>query len=604
MLRTRLGPLARARTLHTAPVLHERAPTFTTPAPASPPPPPPLAPASSPSPSEPLSPLPPTNLPVEDYASPLLHTASFFSSVFRYAVFGSVGIVTVALSSLVAVHLYVEHSALALPATVTGDDDPDEWIDDAAQGWSAKHLERRGGTDPRLGLVARAAVRGAWISMNWTSGSAASPLSQSPAAASTSKFAVVGPRMIGQDHARATRGTPVADSGWLMAEQYLVYALAEAQRRGISLVDPADWERQVERGGVDRAAGELEERLAGVRERIGGRIKLEQARDGWQRIHDAIAASPTTDVSTDRGARVARWERREQVLASRKLGELGGRIAELWGKDSDEGRFEAERARAWFVQGLTGVLDDTARKGHRLAMAPPRESEKHVSPASSFFSFWSRSHPPSNARTSLEATELSRLVELVTATAPASLGPSTARTVLATLVSLETFLARTASDLAAAHSVQTSALGFARLLAGSSTDSDSPSSRSSSLTTMAQVSRRLTSLYLATRISALETHLAECELAALQERQRGRAVGARSLAAGRETALRSELVAQVIGDSVLVALAATGTNEWSRNLVGVDRKAQELVEEQGTRIRRDADKVAKIAQSLIEFLEK
>ncbi|GAA5900227.1 uncharacterized protein JCM6883_002779 [Sporobolomyces salmoneus] len=608
MLRTRIGGLTRVRTLHSGPRLLERAPTFTTPTPSpSPPQPPPRSTEQ-----ERLAPLPPTNLPVEDYASPLLHTASFFSTLFRYSVYSSVGVVTLALTSLVGVHLYVEHSALALPKS--GEvDDSEEWLEETGQGWSGKHLGNGGGTDPRLGLLARAAVRGAWISMNWASGSAASPLSASAShSVTTSKFAPVGPRMIGQEQSMASRGTPVADSGWLMAEQYLVFALRKAQERGISLLEPGDWERQIEKGGVDRAAVELEERLAGLRERIGGRIKLEQAREGWERIYLALAQSPTTDISTKQGKKLVEWEQREKILASRKLGELGARIAELWGKGTEEGKFESERAQDWFVRGLAPVLRNDVGGGTAALVQPSPEEKKHVTPSSSFFGFWSRSHPPStpdiSSPSSPSQPELSHLVSLVSSTSPTSLPPSTSRAVISTLVSLETFLARTASDLPSAQSVQQSALDFAQRLSTSTPASTgTPVEKMLPPTTISQASKLLTSLYLTTRIAALETHLAECTLASLQQQGRAKA---RTVQSGRETALNAFHLARENVESVLLTLPPPSTPDedkkellFSKNLVGVTGKVKELLEEQSKRIRRDAEKVEKIAQGLIKFLE-
>ncbi|GAA5875538.1 hypothetical protein JCM16303_000662 [Sporobolomyces ruberrimus] len=619
MLRTRLPILTRYRALHTSTVVFDRPPTFSTPEPVPSPSPPPHSPTSPHEKETPLAPLPPTNLPVEDYASPLLHTASFFSQLFRYSVYGSVGIVTLALSTLVGVHLYVEHSALSIPTT---EEDVEEWLEETSQGWSGKHLGHGGGTDPRLGVSARAAIRGAWISIHWNSGKAASPIAAQQGGSGASHFAVVGPRMIGQEQTRQTRGTPVADSGWLMAEQYLVFALDKAKERGITLEEPGDWERQVEKGGVDRAAVELEERLAGLRERIGGRLKLELAREGWERIYYALAQSPTTDVSTIKGKKLVEWEQRERVVASRKLGELGARIAELWGKETDEGKYEAERARDWFVKGLTPVLEGGGKaiveRVDQSPLATIEQEKKHVTPSSSFFSFWSRSHPPSSTRrispssSSSSNPELSHLVSLVSSTSSTSLPPSTSRAVLSTLVSLETFLARTSSDLSSAQEIQQTALSYAeRLSSSTSTTTSTSPEHLLPPTTISQASKLLSSLYLTTRISALETHLTECRLASLQKAS---SKSSRALSSARQTSLSSFHSVREKVQSVLLTLPPTGTTEteekeikelvFCKQLVGVQEGAKKLLEEQSRRIRRDAEKVEKITKGLIEYLEK
>lgn len=604
MLRIGLRRTLQLRFIHTSPRwLIDRPPTFTTPEQV-------VAPLASPTPrtnsndsqdASQLPPLPPTNLPVEDYASPLLHTASFFSQLFRYAVYGSVGIVTLAVGSMISLHLYIEHVQLAAPPALSPQQDPDEWSLEQ-EGWSGFHTGR-GGTDPRLGLLARAAVRGAWISQNWGGGKAVSPLT-----AHQPTFGVT-PRMIGQDRLQESKGTMVGDSGWLMAEQYLVYAMRKAEERGISLLESRDWERQIEVGGVDRAAVELEERLAGLRERIGGRIKLELARDGWERIYLALVTSPTTDRSTTEKNKLVEWEERERVTASRKLGELGARIAELWGKDSEEGRHEIQRAQQWFVAGLTPVL-----AGARSSAASPLQqlatpqTEKHVSPSSSFFSFWSRSHPPTTTTPSTSdvpptSSNLSSLVSLVPSFSSSSHSPATSRAILSSLVSLETFLARSASDLSSAKAIQSSALQFAQTLQQQQQASPSSLAAEKLLppSTQAQASKLLTSLYLTTRISALQTHLSECSLALLQSQR------SRSLSSARQSTLRELHSVREAVQSVLLTLpppVTEGKEElvFAKQMVG-DKKVKELIEEQARRIRRDAEKVEKIGEGLIRFLE-
>ncbi|CEQ39725.1 SPOSA6832_01290, partial [Sporobolomyces salmonicolor] len=610
MLRTRL-PLQcivlPRRPFSTSRRVLDRPPSFTTPDPSPSPAPSPAPPVD---PSKPPPPLPPTDHPIEDYASPLLHTASFFSTLFRYAVFGSVGIVSVTIGGLVGVHLWVEHVELAQPPPLGPEDDPDEWSAEV-EGWSGAHTGR-GGTDPRLGAFARAAVRGAWIASTWGAGAVGSPVGA--AAPSSSPFGVSRPggQMIGAQQAVASRGEVVTDAGWGLAEQYLVYALNRAAKKGISLLESADWEAQVEKGGVDRAAVELEERLAGLRERIGGKYKLEQARAGWERIYYALAASPTTDVRSEENRRTAEWEKREKVKASRKLGELSGRIAELWGRESPEGRQETSRAEGWFVGGLVPVLAQAERKKldaptlHELEKKA-EEPRKHVSPSSSFFSFWSRSHPSSSPAPL--NPEIEHLVSLLPPTSPTSpLSPATSRAVLASLISFETFLARTASDLPAAQAVQSSALNYANSLAVSSgslpplTISPTPPP-----TTLAQASKALTALYLTTRTAVLSTHLAECSLAHAQSLRSS----SRALAAAREAALSSLHAARSSAQSAVAAFPAPSEKNaealtFSKALTGpkVSKAIKETMEEQARRVRKDAERVDKIAGALVDLLER
>ncbi|GAA5896430.1 hypothetical protein JCM8208_001872 [Rhodotorula glutinis] len=664
---------------------YARPPSFTTPQePALAPLP---EPGQEPDPNVPLAPLPPTNLPVEDYASPLVHTASFFGQLFRYAVYGSVAIVASAATALVAVHLYVEHIALAPPNLSPHSDDPDDWLAEQP-GWSGLHTDKRGGTDPRLGLLARAAVRGAYIAQTWGAGMVASPLSATApggATTSASPFSVsrMGGDMIGAKHdaqlAVAAQGRQVGDGGWLLAEQYLAYALERAARRGIALDDSslagAAWERHVDEGGVDRAAVELEERLAGVRERIGGRARLEAARDGWERIYLALSASPTSDPGPKRAAERA-WEARETLVATRKLGELSARIADLWQPGTDERRVENERAQGYFVGGLVPVL---ARDGgHSLegraldtlvpAGAPTiseQAEHKHASPSSSFFGFWSRSHPPSSSSTSTAADlspELSHLVALLSRTSPSYTlsyptasatpprvpfaraldRPAPQRALVASLVSLETFLARrrdgdatapTDAALAGAQALQRAALEYARALSPSPSPSLSASSSASAALAApppprdthaplepAHVSRGLSEAYLSTRVAALEAHLAECTLArsalaassssSSSSRSSGGLFGGSKkpasapAPASADLALAQGLVRSALARAELAADQSAGLLAVLEKERGSKAKnAERAFGESLKRARRDAEKVRELGRGLAAFVE-
>ncbi|GAA5996090.1 uncharacterized protein JCM10292_007387 [Rhodotorula paludigena] len=648
------------------PRLVARPPTFTTPEPAPAPPPPSLEEQQRVDSSKPLEPLPPTNLPVEDYASPLLHTASFFSSLFRYAVYGSVFIVLSTVGAVVAVHQYVEHVELAAPSSSAldpGTDDPDDWLAER-EGWSGLHTAKRGGTDPRLGVFARAAIRGAWISQNWGAGLVASPVAaHGPAATSASPFGVarMGGDMIGARDEAASRGRQVSDAGWLLAERYLAYALERAANKGISLVDSAAWESHVDQGGVDRAAVELEERLAGVRERIGGRFKLEEAREGWERIYYALEASPTS--ATERRAD-AEWERREKLLATRKLGELSARIADHWREGSDERRFENTKAEGWFLGGLVPVLaqaEGQSLKGKALdTLVPgkpddPAAATKHVSPSSSFFGFWARSHPPavppsptaavapgstlpalppfaSSAQLSPELQHLLALVSHASAPRDPSAQPlfsaSTQRALLSSLVSLETFHARrkdapassspspaspSPSSLASAQSLQSASLLYARSLLPSSSSSPALLADMRPIPP-ALLSRALSTLFYETRTAALESHLAECTLAlsALSAPAKGsslfrsssaaaapasRAPAKADVAAARGLIASSSAAAAEVVDSAAALVAALRTAK------GGEAKAEEKAfGESLRRVERDAGKVREMSAALDAFV--
>lgn len=475
----------------------ERPPTFTTP----------QLPPRVFTEADSTKPLPPTDLPIEDYASPLLHTATFFSRLFRYSVYGSCTIVLLAVGSLVSVHLWVEHVELKGPTAAQRAEDGEEGWAEELEGWSGAY--RGGGTDPRLGVLARAAIRGAWISQNWGGGVVASPVSQTQQLASAAKSpfgsAAIGGTLIGtrEEREQLALGTEVGDAGWKMAEQYLVYALDRAEtKKGISLAGSG-----VDTG-VDRAAVELEQRLAGLRERIGGRYKLEAAREGWERVYYALSAATTRGEVTKDG-----WEAREKLRATRKLGELSARLAELSKPGSRDWEVENKRAKGWFVGGLVATLART--EGERLAhdtldtLEPTTsvETTKSVGPWTSFFAFWSHSHPPSKpvARPTSSSSSLdpalTPLFNLLSHQPSPPLSPPASRAILSSLLSLETFLARTRS-LSTAQAVQNASLSFGQSLV--------PQLHPSGPATIGQ---KLSHQFYLLRLAALETHFSEVTLA-------------------------------------------------------------------------------------------
>ncbi|KAM0754167.1 hypothetical protein T439DRAFT_323050 [Meredithblackwellia eburnea MCA 4105] len=454
-------------------------------------------------------PLKPTDLPVEDYASPLLHTANTFATLFRYTVYGSVTIVLLSLGAFAGVHLWVEKVELAgdgASKSSTGADEEDQHMwGEELDGWSGGHLG--GGTDPRLGIRARMAIRSAWIGQSWGAGITASPVSPSP---SSSPF---GGAMIGtQSHVNVGRAVP--DAGWQMAENYLVYAISRAEQKGISLLSPEEK--------VDRTALELEERLAGVRERMGGRFKLEEARAGWERVYHALSSTGSPSP----------WEQREKVRATKRLGEISARLADLEEDGSEFRNIELGKAEGWLVGGLVPVL--STNEG-----IPPNfqieKSTKSVSPSSSFFGFWSRSHPPSHPNSSVTAdysdlkpalSNLLRLVDQATIQ-PTLFDPATSRTILTSLLSLETHLARS-RNLPAAAATQRSALSFAQSLHSTPEFSPSPTSGGPNISQIKLdsadsssfpwskrqwTSTTLAQLSLLARSAILSTHLAEVSLA-------------------------------------------------------------------------------------------
>jgi hypothetical protein len=466
-----------------APV-RSRAPTFTTPEPIP----------TTYEEFDPTQPLPPTDLPVEDYASPLAHTAGVFSNFFRYVVLTSATIVVTGVTGLVGVHLYVEKVSLAGGIKPLGHQDEFNW-EEELEGWSGRHLG--GGTDPRLGTVARAAVRGAWMSQNWGAGAISGPISSS---SSNGGGATIG------SGATPSATKEVGDAGWYLAEKYLVFALEKARTRGISLCSPGEAIKGD--GSVDQAVIELEQRLAGVRELIGGRYRLEDAREGWKRIYYALASSLSPSG----------WESREKLRAAKKLGDLSARLSETWITGSIERKSEKLAAEGWF---LAEVLPTLRKDEGGNGCDPTEEEQRRSAPTSSgFFNFFTRSDPSSSTITTVQINRLLSSLARHGALSPPVLDPATSRAVLSSLLSLETLVARE-RRLVDAQWIQSAALGFATSLSRPNARhsieqslSASPSNTTSTTTRVEPItSLDLFQLHLLARIALFSTHLAEVALA-------------------------------------------------------------------------------------------
>ena len=491
--RSLLGPRARAAVITRFESTNPRSPDFTTPEPSlvskdttpTPPSRPPTFTTDAPVLVEESDPTKPTNLPIEDYASPLLHTYDVFAKLFRYAVFGSVAIVSLGVTGLVGVHFYVEKVELAKPKG----EDEQHWEEDF-EGWSGGHLG--GGTDPRLGTTTRSAIRGAWIAQHWGTGAVGSPVSSS---AFSVNAVNAGGAKIGAQNAKITDVGEIGDAGWQQAEGYLMFAIDSAQQKGISLCSPGAEAGTV----VDRTALELEQRLASLRELIGGRYKLQEARDGWERIYYALSSSTNPTPS----------DVRERTKATKKLGDISARLAEMYDAGSEERRFEMNKAEGWLLGGLLTVLGAGAGMENIDIVA----KSKSASPSSGFFGFWARSHPPGSTTTI--RPEVRALVDALSlhATSPTPpFDPATSRTLLNSLTTLETFLARD-RNLLAAQGVQSSSLSFTRSL---STPSPDIVRTEKILSKNEDKSAALYQLFLVVRESIFSTHLAEVSLALRQ----------------------------------------------------------------------------------------
>ncbi|CAD6964942.1 unnamed protein product [Tilletia controversa] len=176
------------------------------------------------------------------------------------------------------------------------------WVEEAQdEAWAPSSLVS-GGTDPRLGLRGRHALRSAFIAAEWGSG-----LDPSFFFAKQSFFGR--PTRNQESSAALQKAAATLEQGLMFAESYLIAALHEAERKGMRLPEPAVQRAQLlstatsaQHGAsvlvpeIDPTVFTLEMRLASVRERQGRPHAQQSAIESYERIFDALAsASPPAE---------------------------------------------------------------------------------------------------------------------------------------------------------------------------------------------------------------------------------------------------------------------------------------------------------------------
>jgi len=340
----------------------------------------------------PLSP----NIPQIDYVGETREVLSFTGRVVKILLLTGVSIVAVGVAGYEGLHLYVENGPMAVPSR--GDD---EWgWEDEVQGWTGGP---KGGTDPRLGIKGRHAVRAAWMCQSWGAGDANGAIGRQ-GFFEPDYMAVRG--MIGED---PTVIRP--DRGYEMAGEFINVALEAARMKG--LVFPPTLSVLRENGPPttvsstvqgDSAVVDLLLLKAGALERVGSMESLNQAKE----LYEQIVTSIHSDSSPIYEARIMR-------LAT-KVGTLCARMG------------QGDEALAWWGWGL-----------QRVGMEIPSRVDEIKTEARAWFGKAPEPQQPTQP------------------TIPTSLPPPVLRATVSLLISASTHLA-TRSHVPAAAKLQTTAL--------------------------------------------------------------------------------------------------------------------------------------------------
>ncbi|CAO1619246.1 unnamed protein product [Sympodiomycopsis kandeliae] len=251
-------------------------------------------------------------------------------------------------------HQYVEHVLMKnFPPGLLTSSSKDTW------GWDEEETEESwgsrtgGGTDSRLGLYGRHALRSAFVTMT-IGGGVSTPLQWGRAGGGGPSGMNVKGRKKDPEEENGREGLPMESDGLALSEQFLSAAVVAAEKKGIKLPDLAAYRAGVlssQAAGLDKpldgTAVALETRLASARERLGPEY-TPMAIAGYERIYDALQAQSTAGPTVDAS---------RLVRLARKIGDLNVSMG-----NRDEGK-------RWLLKGIELAGGKGGQEGEEAATA-------------------------------------------------------------------------------------------------------------------------------------------------------------------------------------------------------------------------------------------
>ncbi|TKY84753.1 hypothetical protein EX895_005833 [Sporisorium graminicola] len=375
---------------------------------------------------------------LQSFGTPFAQFIYTISRIARIITFSALGVATIGVVSFEAAHQYVEHIAMpAASASASSSSSPDEY------GWSEQALEEswsgspdKTGTDPRLGIKGRHAVRSAWMCANW--GGGISPGVMFGGAAGNAGLGRTAITSMG------SAKTLKVDDGMILAMQYLNLAVKIAAAKGFKLPDTdairagliGEEAARQQLSNVDPLALALEARLAAVKERQGSRGALESAIASYEKLYDV--ASLTTGGKGEQASRLVR-------LAT-KLGDLHSAL---------ERREDAEEwlNKAVSIAATAGA--STPELDQKLVVKQVKETAPEEQGKSRLGGWFSRSKPSAKDTTLTSAAKSSAVASPVTPHSGAEPTPALTRSLITALVSKSALHAHTPTTASLQQALQT-----------------------------------------------------------------------------------------------------------------------------------------------------
>lgn len=323
---------------------------------------------------------------VSTFASPFLQFVRTLSAIARILVGTALTFALLCGGLYEGAHQYVEH--VAMKRGSRSNDVGDAW------GWSSEADEEAWGrgTDRRLGMAGRHALRSAWISLHWGTGIA-------PDFLFGGGSDLFGPSSWRKSATPSLDAIAYSQNALEQAERYLEVAIRLAEKQGVKLPDVAAVRlglTNAHQAGTDKPLDEtalrMESRLAATRERVGSPAAVGRAITGYERIFDALSAAELTRETTGHSGREGADASRLVRLAT-KLGDLNA----LLGK--------REEAEAWMLKAVSLAGQgpqptvEGAQREEVLGQVAHMNGEQGERPqvSSSWFSGWTGSKKAQDA---------------------------------------------------------------------------------------------------------------------------------------------------------------------------------------------------------------
>uniref|UniRef100_V5ESZ9 Uncharacterized protein n=2 Tax=Kalmanozyma brasiliensis (strain GHG001) TaxID=1365824 RepID=V5ESZ9_KALBG len=370
---------------------------------------------------------------LQSFGTPFAQFIYTISRIARIITFSALGVATIGVVSFEAAHQYVEH--VAMPAASSSSrTTSDEY------GWGELALEEswsgsptRTGTDPRLGIKGRHAVRSAWMSANWGGGISPSVLLGGGAAGNSG----LGRTAITSMGAAKTLQV---EDGMILAMQYLNLAVKIAASKGIKLPDTdsiragfvGEAAAKEQLRNVDPLAMALEARLASVKERQGSRGALESAIASYEKLYDI--GSLTNEGRSENASRLVR---------------LATKVGDLYSALGQRGDAEEWLNRAVSIAATAGA-STPEMQGKQIEEVPAEEPQKASSGG-----WFSRSKAPAAAKAATPTEAVAAAPPTPTLGSDAAPTPALTRSLITALVSKSALHAHTPTPTSLQQALQT-----------------------------------------------------------------------------------------------------------------------------------------------------